>query len=101
EAKVVEVVEEVEVERPHAPAALRVDLHVALALEAEERLAHRRARDTRAGRDPVLREARAGQQAELEDVGFQDAVDRLGKVLRAGGRLGAPLGRIASFGALR
>src|ERR1041385_3507683 len=42
EAQVVQVVEEVEVERPHAPAALRVDLHVAFALEAEERLAHSR-----------------------------------------------------------
>src|SRR3954454_12489769 len=78
------MVEQVEVERPHAPAALRVDLQVAFALEAEQRLAHRRARHAASRRDLVLREARPGQQAELEDVGFQHAVDRLRQVLPRG-----------------
>src|SRR3954467_4892234 len=91
EPQVVEMVEQVEVERPHAPAALRVDLHVALALEAEERLAHRSARDVRAGGDLVLREARAGKQAELEDVALQRAVDRLGEVLRGRNRALTPI----------
>src|SRR5262249_13385916 len=57
---------------------------VALALESEERLAHRRARNLGARGDLVLREARAGEQAELEDVALQRSVDRLGEVLRGG-----------------
>src|ERR1041384_2033874 len=81
-ARVVEVVEEVKVERPPAPAALRVDLHVAFALEAEERLSHRRAGNASARGNLALREARAGEQAELEDVAFQRAVDRVAEVLR-------------------
>ena len=82
-AQVVDVVERLEVERPHAPAALRVHLQVALALQAEQRLAHRRARHARAARHLVLGEAGARQQAELEDVGLDALVDRPGQVLSA------------------
>src|SRR5207302_7758573 len=80
-AQVVETVEQLEVERAHAPAAFRMHLEIAFALEAEQRLAHRRARHPRAARYLVLREARARQQPELEDVALQLAVDRLGEVL--------------------
>src|SRR5262249_15632922 len=83
--------EEVEIERVHAPAALRVDLHVALALEAEQRLAHRGTRDAGARGDLVLREARAGKQAELEDVALQRAVDRLGEIFRGRNRALTPI----------
>src|SRR6185369_14196006 len=84
EAQVVEVVEQLEVERPHAPAALCMDLDVALARETKKGLAHRRSRNAGASRDLVLREAAAGQQAELEDVALQRAVDRFREVLRRG-----------------
>jgi hypothetical protein len=78
QAHVVEVVQRREIKRPYAPAALGVHFQVALALQAEQRLAHRRARHARAAGNLVLGEACTGQQPKLEDVGLELLIDRPG-----------------------
>src|SRR5690606_6008305 len=79
-----------EVERLDLPATAEINLQIALALQAIQRLAHRRAAGGHALGDLALAEAITGQQAELEDVVLELQVDALGEILRA---LLAALGR--------
>ena len=75
DAQVVQVLEHLEVERADLPAGSKVHLHEAFALQPEQRLADRRARDAQAGGDLGLGEAVAGHQAELGDIVLHFVVD--------------------------
>jgi hypothetical protein len=85
-AQVVELLELVEVERQHAPAAAKQHLDEALLLQPEQRLAHRRARHAQAFADLVLGEAVAGHQLELGDVALELRVHLVGARTEHGGR---------------
>ena len=70
-AQVVELLELLEVERQHAPAAAKQHLDVAFLLQAEQGLAHRRARDAQALAEFVLGEAVARHQLEVGHVALE------------------------------
>ena len=73
--KVVQLLEAVEVEGQHAPAAAKQHLDETFLLQPEERLSHRRARDTQALADLAFGEAVAGHQVELGHVALELFVD--------------------------
>ena len=73
------MLEELEVEGLHLPAGAEVHLHEALALQAEQRLAHRRARHPQTRGDLALGETVARHQTELGDVVLDAIVDRIGE----------------------
>ena len=79
-ARVVELVEAVEVDRPHGPAGLALDVEEALVAQPEQRLAHRRAADAQPRAHLVLGEAVAGQQLEVVDLRLQLRVGLLGEI---------------------
>ena len=85
-AQVVELLELVEVEGQHAPAAAEQHFDEAFLLQPEQRLAHRRARDAQPLADLVLGEAVAGHQAELGDVALELRVDLVGARAERGDR---------------
>ncbi len=95
-AQVVELVEAVEVEGQHAPAGAEQHLHETLLLQADQRLAHRRARHVQALAELVLGEAVAGQQVKVGDVALELLVHLVGARRRCRGAGGVRGG--TSFG---
>jgi hypothetical protein len=77
-AQVVELLELIEIEGQHAPAAAEQHLDEALLLQLEQRLAHRRARDAQALADLALGEAVARHQPEFGDVALELRVHLVG-----------------------
>jgi hypothetical protein len=77
-AQVVELLELVEVERQHAPAAAKQHFDKALLLQPEQRLAHRRARHAEPLADFVLGETVAGHEDEVGHVALELRVDLVG-----------------------
>ena len=77
-AQVVELLELVEVERQHAPAAAEQHFDKAFLLQPEERLSHGRARDAEPLADFVLGEAVAGNEAEFGHVPLELRIDLVG-----------------------
>ena len=81
-AQVVELLEALELQRADLPATAKVHLHLPLALQAIQRLAHRRAAGRHALGDVALAEAIARQQAEFEDVLLELLVDGISQARR-------------------
>src|ERR1700760_3328428 len=78
------MIEQLEVERQHDPSAARGDVEIAFALQPEQRLADRRARDAETLGDLGLREAVAGHDLEVEDVLLELGVGAIGELRRGG-----------------
>ena len=74
----VQLLELVEVERQHTPAAAKQHLHIPFLLQPHQRLAHRRARDAQPLAEFVLGETVAGHQRELGHVVFELRIDLVG-----------------------
>jgi hypothetical protein len=77
-AQVVQLLELVEVERQHAPAAAKQHLDETFLLQPEQRLPHRRARHAEPLADLVLGEAVAGHQLEFGNVALELFVHLVG-----------------------
>ena len=80
-AQVVELLEAVEVDRAHEPAALALDFDQAFVAQTKQGFAHRRAADAQALRNVGLREAIAGDEQEVLQLLLERAVDMLGQQL--------------------
>ncbi|MNT67672.1 hypothetical protein D3C72_2058370 [compost metagenome] len=77
DAQFIKCLEARQVDRHHLPAVAEVPAHQSFGLQAQQRLAHRRAGDAEPLGDIVLGEAVARQQAKCEDVVPQAEVSTL------------------------
>ena len=77
-AQVVQLLEPLEVERQHPPAASKQHFDIAFLLQSEQRLPNRCPRHAEPFAQLVLGEAVAGDQAEFRDVALELLIDLVG-----------------------